>query len=413
MSKKYVYLILEIIILGIIVGLFISFYQFIIHEIINLSDEIFTSNNSLLISISFIISIILSFIIIILNNKHKGYLGSGIPQYEAYYQDKLNFSSNKMFLFVLFDSFYAYFCGFVFGGEGPSITLSASLGRMINKLFKNNDKDLVASCASAGFAVAFLAPLAGFCHLIEENKIFIKASFLIKGFFIILISTTIAYFIYPHNLLPINVSNYLEFKYFYIIVILTILAFIVGRLYVLAIVKVKDISKKWQYFLYLTPIFSLLFMYLKTKDLYMVGSGSNILANPLVSNSLIMVTFYLLYRLLGTAFSNSLAVSGGLVLPMLTLGCLIGNFITICFKDVIVDIYQYNNLFCIIGMMVVYNSVCKTPLTSLILGLKMGKAYVLLPLTIALVISTILMYLFKQKNIYGLLEKRIVINEAH
>ena len=378
------------------------------HEIIAISNDIFQSNNSLLIFIMLVIAIILSFIIIFINNKYKGYLGSGIPQYEAFYDGNLDFSPFKMFFLVLFDSLYAYFCGFPLGGEGPSITLSASLAKMITK-----DKELIAASGSTGFCVAFLAPLAGFFHLIEENRHYVKISFLFKGFILIIIASLVAYLVYPHNLLPIFVETALDYKYYYLIVIVSIIAFIVGRLYVLAIIKVKDMSKIFKNFLYLTPLFSLLFLFYMTKDLYFIGSGQNILANPLVSNSLIMVTFYLLYRLLGTAFSNSLAVSGGLVLPMLTLGCLIGNFITICFKDVIVDVYQYNNLFCVIGMMVVYNSVCKTPLTSLILGLKMGKAYVLLPLTIALVISTILMYLFKQKNIYGLLEKRIVINEAH
>ena len=399
---------LKILLLGVLIGLFISFYQFIMHEIIAISNDIFQSNNSLLIFIMLVIAIILSFIIIFINNKYKGYLGSGIPQYEAFYDGNLDFSPFKMFFLVLFDSLYAYFCGFPLGGEGPSITLSASLAKMITK-----DKELIAASGSTGFCVAFLAPLAGFFHLIEENRHYVKISFLFKGFILIIIASLVAYLVYPHNLLPIFVETALDYKYYYLIVIVSIIAFIVGRLYVLAIIKVKDMSKIFKNFLYLTPLFSLLFLFYMTKDLYFIGSGQNILANPLVSNSLIMVTFYLLYRLLGTAFSNGLAVSGGLVLPMLTLGCLIGNFITICFKDVIVDVYQYNNLFCVIGMMVVYNSVCKTPLTSLILGLKMGKAYVLLPLTIALVISTILMYLFKQKNIYGLLEKRIVINEAH
>ena len=57
---------LKILLLGILIGLFISFYQFIMHEIIAISNDIFQSNNSLLIFIMLVIAIILSFIIIII-----------------------------------------------------------------------------------------------------------------------------------------------------------------------------------------------------------------------------------------------------------------------------------------------------------------------------------------------------------
>ncbi len=395
---------LKILLLGVLIGLFISFYQFIMHEIIAISNDIFQSNNSLLIFIMLVIAIILSFIIIFINNKYKGYLGSGIPQYEAFYDGNLDFSPFKMFFLVLFDSLYAYFCGFPLGGEGPSITLSASLAKMITK-----DKELIAASGSTGFCVAFLAPLAGFFHLIEENRHYVKISFLFKGFILIIIASLVAYLVYPHNLLPIFVETALDYKYYYLIVIVSIIAFIVGRLYVLAIIKVKDMSKIFKNFLYLTPLFSLLFLFYMTKDLYFIGSGQNILANPLFTTSIMLCVFYLFYRLLGTAFSNSLAVSGGLVLPMLSLGALCGLLVTLMFKDIIPNITKYNDILVVVGMLVLYNSVCKTPLTALALSFKMGSFInVFLPVLIGIIISTSLLYLLKQQNIYKLLERRIL-----
>ena len=406
MTKNYLKLIGNILLLSVLVGILIAIYQFLVHEIIHFSNLIFTSNNYILIAIIIILMMALSFIIIFLNNKYKGFLGSGIPQYEGYYANKLNFSPTKMFNFVLFDSFFAYFCGFILGSEGPSITLSASIARIINK---DKDKDLVAACGSAGFACAFLAPLAGICHLIEENKEMLNFKFIIKGVLIICLATTISNLVYPHSLLPIYIEYFLEYKYYYLLILVTVLAFIIGRLYVLAIVKVKDLSKYFKNFLYLTPIFMLLFMYLKTKDLYIIGTGSQILEDPLFTTSLVLLIFYLIYRLLGTAFSNSLALSGGLVLPMLSIGALCGGIITIAFKSVIPDISKYNSLLVVVGMIVVYNSVTKSPLTSLVLGLKMGAiTNIILPLTIAIVLNTFLIYLFKQQNIYKLLEKRIL-----
>lgn len=402
--KKVVALCLEIIILGILVGLVISLYQFLMDKIIDISNEIFASSNYILLTICLVLAILLSFVIIYFNQKYKGYLGSGLPQYEAYYDNKLDFSSAKMFIFVLIDSFYAYFCGYVLGGEGPSITLASSMAKMTTK-----DKEVIAACGSAGFSVAFLAPLAGFFHLIEENRDFLRPSFLLKGFFIILIASTVGYFVFPHNLLPYLVDSFLDYKYYYLIVIVTIMAFIVGRLYVLALVKVKDLSLGFKYFLYLTPIFTLIFLYFKTKDLNFIGSGSTILNDPLFTTSISLAVFYLVYRLLGTAFSNSLAVSGGLVMPMLTLGAICGLITTLCFKKVVPDINKYTNILVVIGMVVLYNSVCKTPLTALALSFKMGKInYIILPVLIGLILSTGLVFLTRRENIYKLLEKRII-----
>ena len=146
-----------------------------------------------------------------------------------------------------------------------------------------------------------------------------------------------------------------------------------------------------------------------TKDLYFIGSGQNILANPLFTTSIMLCVFYLFYRLLGTAFSNSLAVSGGLVLPMLSLGALCGLLVTLMFKDIIPNITKYNDILVVVGMLVLYNSVCKTPLTALALSFKMGSFInVFLPVLIGIIISTSLLYLLKQQNIYKLLERRIL-----
>lgn len=409
MRNKVVRLSFKLVILGVIVGLFIAGFQYLIHEVTALGTYIFTSNNSLLIGVFLVIAIIISFILIFINNKDKGYLGSGIPQYESYYEGNLNLSPVRMFLHVLFQSLYAYFCGFPFGGEGPSITLAASISHIYNKIFKKEDKEVVAGAASAGFACAFLAPLAGICHLIEENKKMFSWTFFLKGLVIILIAFVVSYFVYPHNLLPIKALNFIDYKYYYIFIVISIMAFVVARLYVFMIIKVKDLSKKMKYFLYLTPFFVLLFLYYKTRDPYMIGSGSDILNDPLFTSSIILLIFYLIYRILGTAFSNSLVVSGGLVLPMLTLGVICGSITTILFEDIIPNIRLYNSLFCIVGMIVVFSSVCNTPLTGFCLGLKMGKPLVVvLPILIALVLSTSLSYLFKQKSVYKLLEKRLL-----
>lgn len=403
---KYLKQSLMVVVVTVLVALIISLFQFLAHELAAFSDYL-VNLNTLSLVLTIILTTLYSIGVIYINKKIPGYTGSGIPQFEAYFNQDFSFSPLKMAVLIFSNSMLAFFAGLMLGGEGPSISISGSLAMLTNKTFKEEDKELVMAANSAGFACAFLSPFAGLMHLLEENKKHLSISLIIKGLFIIIVSSIITYFIYNHDLLPLKSELVLPYKYYYIIPVIIVMSLVISKLYIIFITFFKDFSKKSKILGYMLPILIISFLLIKRYYPLIGGSGANLFKLDVLDYSLFIILAFLIVRLLGTALSSNTLISGGLVLPMLAVGSLEGYIITSLFSKVN-GIIDYQNTIVIISMLSCYAVICKTPLTAMALGLKMAplKVY-LLPLTIVLIPTTIIIHLLKWDNIYGELEKRL------
>lgn len=411
--KKILILIAKLSITTVFIALFISFFQWFSHEVIHYS-ELFLEYNYWIVTLIIILTTLFSIVIININNKYKGYLGSGVPQFEAYFDHNYQFSSVKMLILITINSFFAYFSGFILGGEGPSITTAGAIGKSVNEMFKSEDKELVEASCSAGFACAFLAPVAGFCHLIEENKKHLTFSLLLKGLFIIFISSLITYFVYPHNLLPNKAIVNLPFNLYYSLIFVVLYILMFSYLFKKSILLTKDLNKKYNFMIYLTPILVIVFMLLRKFYPIFVGSGSIILSTDIYDMFLVCLVGLLIVRLIFSGLSANANVSGGIVLPMLAIGALGGEIIVNVISKFDTRIVDYNQVLKICTMVGVFAVVTNCPLTALVLGLKMGEfSVVILPLTIVLVTLYFILKLTKHHSIYKDLVKRLPNLEVH
>ncbi len=392
---------------GVLIGIFISLFQFLTHEIIKLSTYLLTYDGNLIFILVILLSLSFSFVLIYINKKNPGYTGSGVPQFEGYQSGFYKINPYKMFIFIWINSLFGFFFCFLLGGEGPSISISSSIGLGINKKIKRDDKELIAACGSAGFGVAFMSPIAAFCHLLEENKKLLSVRLIIKGLFIIVISFIISHFIYNHNLLNISSDLVLPINYYYILVLIFIFSLFISKCYILLIVKIKDMTKRIKIWSYLLPIFILIFMVIKRNNSLLVGSGIEIISADSTDVSLLIIVGILVFRLIGTAISANQTISGGLVLPMIACGALVGDLIVTLISSWDEDVIKYKNLIVIISMLSVFSFVCHTPLTALALSLKLLCFKAILPLFIVLFFGTLVLYFFRQKNIYRELEERL------
>lgn len=405
--KKYLLLILKLILISISVALVISLYQYLAHLVIEGSHYLLLKGITTAI-ITIIIAVLASFSLMYANKLLPGYYGSGIPQIEAYHRGWYRFSPFKMLALIFLNSLYAFFTGFSLGSEGPSISMGTSIGMIYNKIFKAQDKESEACAGSAGFAVAFMSPLAGLCHLIEENKKIFKPSLLLKGIIIISISFIISYFVYNHSLLPHFDVGFLPLKYYLLLLALILICVIASKLYMLLIVKIKDITKHNKMMLFITPILVIGFMILRRFEPILSGNGANALELNVMDYSLIIIFIILLFKLLATALSTSACVSGGLVLPMLAVGALCSFLLVKAYSFYDPNILNYLEIFIVCGMLIVFAVVTKAPLTAFVLGLKCAPIKVIvLPLLMTIGISYLLVILFKWDNIYHQLEKRL------
>ncbi len=405
--KKHLLLFIKLILIAISVGLIISLYQYITHLIIDGSIYLMSRGITTVI-ITIIIAVFALCGLMYANKLLPGYYGSGIPQIEAYHRGWYKFSPFKMLGLIFLNSLFAFFSGFSLGSEGPSISMGTSIGMIYNKAFKAEDKESEACAGSAGFAAAFMSPLAGLCHLIEENKKILKPSLILKGLIIISISFIISYLVYNHSLLPYFEVGFLPIKYYLALLALIPICIIIAKLYILFIVKIKDLSKKSKIMVFITPILVIGFMLLRRYQPILSGNGSDILDLGVIDYSLIILIIILLFKLLATALSVSACVSGGVVLPMLAVGALCGYILVKGYSYYDSAILEYLGIFVICGMLTVFAVVTKAPLTALVLGLKCAPIKVIiLPLIITIGIAYLLVIIFKWDNIYHQLEKRI------
>ena len=240
--KKVWLLLLKLTLIGLIVGLVIAGYQFIGHEVIHYSKHLLHGENIVWIS-TIACSVILLIGLMLVNKRIPGYYGSGVPQIEAYHRGWYNFTHYKMLILITVNSLFGFFGGFLLGSEGPSVTIGSSLGMIGNDVFKSDSKEDVALFGSAGFACAFSSPLAGLCHLIEENKHFVSWKFILKGIYVIALAFFTSYLVYPHALLPEFEVNMLPFKFYLVLIISVVLCVLASKLYMYLIIKVKDLTK--------------------------------------------------------------------------------------------------------------------------------------------------------------------------
>lgn len=399
---------LKLLLLGITVGLVISLYQFLAHEVIVASDFLFKNSSTICFGVVATLTTLYYLFLVWLNKTIPGYTGSGIPAFEGYQAGWYKFNPLTMLLMIFFNSLSAFFGGLTLGGEGPSISISGSLALLINKIFKQEDKELVATGTGAGFSTAFLAPVAGIIYLLEENKNLLSIRFLLKGLVVILLSFGVGRLVYNHNLLPIAWETKFDWQYFYILLIVVILGIGVSKLFIIAILFCKDFSKKNNWFSFILPVLGIVSIIAMRYFPYITGSGSYILDNAMLDLGLGILIVTLVGRIIATSLANSALISGGLTLPMLAIGILVGRVIGLFFAKFDPEIINQIGIFEIAGMIVVFAVMCNAPITALFLGLRVSSFAVgVLPFGLVVLLVYLFLKLVKQKSIYHLLEKRL------
>lgn len=97
--------------------------------------------------------------------------GSGIPQIEGAARGKFGFNWYQTLCAMFAASLACVFMGLAAGGEGPSIEMGGCVGEAVGSSFKRSfmiKRLQIAGGASAGFAVAFNAPVTGMIFAMEE-----------------------------------------------------------------------------------------------------------------------------------------------------------------------------------------------------------------------------------------------------
>lgn len=329
--------------------------------------------------------------------------GSGIPQIRGELLGKADIESTPTLISKFFGGAMGAFTGLTLGREGPSIQLGGTLAKMISKGMKASEMErryLITAGASAGLAAAFNAPLAGALFALEE----LHKSF--SHFFVVpcIVASVLANFVsfsilgmepafsFPmHEMLPIS--------FFWVPLSIGVLGGILGSLFNKGLLFFSQNMKKLPIPRYAVIFIAMILAF--CVGLYsplLLGGGHGLierLATKPVAPTALVVYFAIRLLLVWTGYGSG--AQGGIFLPVLTLGALLGAF---CHSFMMGGDAYYPN-FLYLGMAAILSSVVQAPLLSILLVSEMsGTMMQMISVTATAVVAYLVAQVLNNGPIY-------------
>ncbi|MTV82451.1 ClC family H(+)/Cl(-) exchange transporter [Secundilactobacillus folii] len=389
--------VLQGILIGLIAGFIVSTFRLLISHGLKLVQWFFhlAKGNLWLLLIWVVFSVILTLLIGRWLKTTPEITGSGIPQVEGQLMGEVEYHWWPVLWKKFVGGVLAIGSGLFLGREGPSIQLGATVGQGFaesRKITGNKRRTLIASGASAGLSAAFNAPIASSLFILEEvyhnfsTMIWITAlasaiaADFVSTFFFGL--TPVLHITYVHPL-PLTQYGWL--------VILGLLLGLFGRLYQVVVLRVGEWYHriKWlpdQYnsliaFLLLIPVGLFIPQILGGGNQLIVSIGGN------APTAMILLVVFIV-RFVYSMISYGTGLPGGIFLPILTLGAVLGAL----FGQLLVSWHLASPavvpIFTIAAMAGYFAGISKAPFTAILLITEMvGTLQHLMPLALVSLIA--------------------------
>ncbi|MCO6540684.1 MAG: ClC family H(+)/Cl(-) exchange transporter [Lactobacillus sp.] len=349
------------------------------------------STNPTLILIILIANLGIGLFIGYLSQSQPHIMGSGIPEVEGQINNQLQLAWWPIFWRKFVAGTLAIGSGLILGREGPSIQLGATLGQGLGEYFEDNlpnQKVIFAAGAAAGLAAAFNAPLAGTFFVLEE----IYHNFSPLIWMSTLASSLSADFISMNifSLTPVlhlGTIPYFPLNRYWQLIALGIIIGLLGYLYQRVLLSVP---KCYQYFFSRIPrayhecIALLLIVPLGYFYPDLLGGGNKLILHLATIHwpiSGIIALF--LIRFIVSMIDYGSGLPGGIFLPILSLGAILGLLVSQLFVSWQLLPATYISNFIVLGMAGYFACISKAPFTAILLITEMvGSLNHLMPLAL-------------------------------
>ncbi len=343
--------------------------------------------------------------------------GSGIPQVEGVLLGKLKMSWWKVIVGKFIGGVLSIGSGLSLGREGPSVQLGSVVGQGFSRVFKRiklEEKYLITSGASAGLAAAFNAPLAGVMFALEEvHKNFsplvllssvsaaLSANYVSSGFFGL------------EPVFDLKSLSVLPLRYYFYLIILGAILGVSGVIFNKVLIKTQDLylKLKWlprEYWI-LIPLF--LSVPLGFFLPQVLGGGHDLIQSIINTHNITLAFLLIIFvsKFLFTMISYGSGAPGGIFLPLLSIGALIGSV----YGYGLVHLFHFDSsiigTFIIFSMAGYFTAIVRAPITGTILITEMtGSFNQLLPIAMVSITAYIVADLFGSKPIYESLLERVL-----
>ena len=416
--------ILEGIIVGLLVGVVISAFRFILSRmdilrniIVGLADP---EDNTFLTGleghrwIGLIILGVFAFLVSYFVYKEPYISGSGIPQIKGELMGRIKTDWFKVLLLKFFGGIMAIGSGLALGREGPSIQLGGMVGKGFSRLsgrLKSEERMLISAGAGAGLAAAFGAPLAGVVFVLEELRKDFDPKVLLSTMAASVTSEYVASFVFGLDpVFAVFAFSKPTLTDYWMILILGVLLGALGVLYNKAIAFSQDLQSKIRP-AWLKAVIACAMVVLMAY-LYPVCLGSgHILVEETgfglhTSETIVLL---LVVRFIYSVYSFGTGAPGGIFLPLLVLGALAGGAFTTLVSPLAGLPVGNEAFYVILGMAGLFAAIVRAPLTGIILISEMtGTLSSLLPLSLVALVSFLTAEVLGGQPVYDQLLDRIL-----
>lgn len=340
--------------------------------------------------------------------------GSGIPQTKISLVVHHGLIKFRQWFSKLIASIMSLSSGIPLGLEGPTVSVTSGIGSSFARFFglgKVKVKSMLAVGAAGGIAAAFNTPIAAVTFVLEE----IVGNFNSKSLGPIMISSVAASV--TAQTLHGNHSTFSLLKYkfedpkelvFYLI--LGLICAFIGPLWVKLILQFrkwhKHIFKEHKLTIMLVS-FGILILFANYNP-SVLGSGHDVINDVLLSKitDWKFILSLLVIKFLFTSLIYSSGISGGLFMPTLFMGAMVGAIVG-NFAHMIYPNVSETGAYAVVGMGAFFAAVMRTPFSSIMFIFEMTQDYkVILPLMIANISSYLISQKFSKGSIYELISEQ-------
>lgn len=378
------------ILIGLLAGIVVSLFRLAIQhllEFVGYSFQYFHTHPLWLIPWA-LGSVVLALALGIMAQRNPNIKGSGIPQVEG----QLTSQFDEKWWPVLWRKFVggilAIGSGLYLGREGPSIQLGATVGQGVAETMHANQLDRqvgIASGAAAGLSAAFNAPIASTIFILEEVYHNFSPVIWLATFVSALCSNLVSMVFFGlHPVLDVPYNHMLPTKYYWHLIVLGLLLGLLGRFYQVVILRLG----KWTAKLKWLPPFAypvipfLLVMPIAWYWPQTLGGGNQLigLLHQLPISLWLFVSLFVL-RFVFSMISYASQLPGGIFLPILTLGAVLGAVYCALMVQLGLLPARYLPNFVIYAMAGYFACISKAPFTAILLITEMvGSLAHLMPL---------------------------------
>lgn len=332
--------------------------------------------------------------------------GSGIPQLEGELKGIFSQNPLKVLACKFAGGLLSLGAGLSLGREGPCIQMGAVVGKRISRRGDEEEKKLLMTGGgAAGLAAAFGAPLAGILFALEEVHKSFSARILYTSIAACAASGVVTRLLLGGApIFSITLEQSVPLNAYWTLVLLGVLLGSMGALYNTAVRNTQHMYERMNK---IPSQYRIIFPFIAAGILAFVlpavlGGGTPLVEQIAeVKYALVVLLLLLAAKFVFSVFSFSSGVPGGILMPMLVMGALLGNAFGLFGAEVLGLPAALTHNFMIFAMAGLFGAIVRAPLTGIVLVCEMTAAYdQFLPLIITTLAAYLTAKLLRARPVY-------------